>query len=70
MDISDVLYKTFIFSTTNGFEFQYSRAGHEKNGFNIDEDQRIVTLTIIDVEDKDLPNMIEECYSQLQKCLK
>jgi len=70
MDISDVLYKTFIFSTTNGFEFQYSSSDSEKNGFNIDEDQRIVTITIIDIEDENLPKMIEECYSQLQQLSK
>jgi len=70
MDISDVLFKTFIFSTTNGFEFQYSGTGSEKNGFNIDEDQRIVTLTIVDIEDENLPGMVEECYLQLQQLSK
>ena len=70
MNISETLLETMRFCSTNNLEFRLITGGPEQNNYQIDEDNKIVTITIVDDKDANLPTVIEKKLEELKQVFK
>jgi hypothetical protein len=70
MNISDTLFETMKFCFTENLEFRLITGGPDQNDYQIDQDNKIVTITIIDDKDVNLEQAIDENLKKLKQIFK
>lgn len=70
MSISEALYETMRFCSSKNLEFRLITGGPDKNSYIIDQENKIVTITIIDEKDIELDGVINNKLLELKDIFK
>lgn len=64
--MNDTLIELLQICSSKNFEFHFKMSDEKLNIFNLDYENKIMNVTIGDLESPDLPTVIEDIISQLK----